>query len=155
MALVRRDSMLSFRRLAVLLGVSEMTIRRDVTALRAAGRVQVTPGGVKAPSPADDAAVLREQMTVYVEPGVPLRMLRPYLDGVPDLTVVTADLALVHALLEHPTAELILLGGEVARSTRTTHGLLAARALAELSIDVTIAPPGPPAADADDTTPGP
>ncbi|GGN88331.1 DeoR/GlpR family DNA-binding transcription regulator [Agrococcus terreus] len=155
---LQRERVLSFRQLTELLGVSHMTVRRDVAALEEQGRVAATPGGAKLaprllaePSRAEKqdadlaekdaiaraaAALVRDAMTIYLDAGTTMQAMRPYLQGVSDLTVVTNDLATVQAFLDHPSVDLISIGGRVERSNLSTMGRLARLALAELSIDV-------------------
>lgn len=155
---LQRERVLSFRQLTDLLGVSQMTIRRDVAALEDEGRVTVTAGGAKIagrlleePTRAEKqeagvaekdaiarlaAGLVADSMTIYLDAGTTAQAMRPYLDGVDDLTVVTNDLATVQAFLDHPTVDLICIGGRVEKANQSTMGRLARLALAELSLDV-------------------
>lgn len=155
---LQRERVLSFRQLTELLGVSHMTVRRDVAVLEEQGRVASTPGGAKLaprllaePSRAEKAGVdvaakdaiaraaagfVRDTMTIYLDAGTTVQAMRPYLQDVSDLTVVTNDLATVEAFLDHPSVDLIAVGGRVERSNLSTMGRLARLVLSELSIDV-------------------
>ncbi|MFC7430047.1 MULTISPECIES: DeoR/GlpR family DNA-binding transcription regulator [unclassified Agrococcus] len=155
---LQRERVLSFRQLTELLGVSHMTVRRDVAVLEEQGRVASTPGGAKlAPrllaEPSREvkagvdvaakdaiarvaAAFVRDTMTIYLDAGTTMQAMRPYLQDVADLTVVTNDLATVEAFLDHPSIDLIAVGGRVERSNLSTMGRLARLVLSELSIDV-------------------
>jgi DeoR/GlpR family transcriptional regulator of sugar metabolism len=155
---LRRDRVLSYHQLADLLAVSHMTVRRDVAALEAQGRVTGTPGGAKLasrllvePSRAEKEAVevaekraiarhsaglVRDDMTVYLDAGTTVQAMRPHLEHVTGLTVVTNDLATVRAFLDHPTADVICIGGRVEKSNSSTMGRLTRLALEELSLDI-------------------
>lgn len=155
---LQTSHVLSYRQLTDLLGVSQMTIRRDVAALEEAGRVTATPGGAKlvsrlieepsraikqAAGVAEKAAIarvaaamVRDSMTVYLDAGTTVQAMRPYLQDVSGLTVVTNDLATVQAFLDHPTADLICIGGRVDKANLSTMGRLTRLALSELSLDL-------------------
>lgn len=155
---LRRESVLSYHQLTALLGVSHMTIRRDIAALEAAGRVLATPGGAKIASrisaepsrlekaeqdvaekaamALEAASLVRDGMTVFLDAGTTMQAMRPHLDGLTDLTVVSNDLAVIGSFLDHPTVELIALGGRVEKANQSTVGRLAALTLRELSIDI-------------------
>jgi DeoR/GlpR family transcriptional regulator of sugar metabolism len=155
---LQRDRVLSYHQLTELLGVSQMTVRRDVAALEEQGRVSATPGGAKLisrlvaePSRAEKestdvaekdaiaraaAALVRSDMTVYLDAGTTVQAVRPHLDGLTGLTVVTNDLATVQAFLDHPGVDLICIGGRVEKANLSTMGRLARLALAELSLDI-------------------
>jgi DeoR/GlpR family transcriptional regulator of sugar metabolism len=155
---LQRAGVLSYRQLAELLGVSQMTVRRDIVALEEEGRVSGTPGGAKLLSRlieepsravkqeagvAEKAAIARvaagmvsDSMTIYLDAGTTVQAMRPHLQDVRDLTVVTNDLATVQAFLDHPTADLICIGGRVDKANLSTMGRLTRLALRELSLDL-------------------
>lgn len=155
---LRREQVLSYRQLTALLGVSHMTIRRDIAALEGEGRVLATPGGAKIASrlvvePSRDekstadvaqktaiaahaASMISESMTVYLDAGTTLQAMRPYLEDFTDLTIVTNDLATASSYLDHPSIEIITVGGRVEKRNQSTVGRLAALTLGELSIDI-------------------
>ncbi|MBB4685753.1 DeoR/GlpR family DNA-binding transcription regulator [Amycolatopsis jiangsuensis] len=155
---LRRDSVLSYRQLAALVGVSHMTVRRDVAELERQGRVVATQGGAKivarlaAEPPRTEkagadvaqkdamaryaATLVRESMTIYLDAGTTLQALRPHLDGFGDLTVVTNDLVIAASYVDHPSIEIITLGGRVEKRNQSTVGRLPALALRELSLDI-------------------
>lgn len=155
---LRRDEVLSYRQITDLLGISQMTARRDVALLAEQGRVTATPGGaalvvrqlrepLRAQKALTDlpqktaiaeaaAAWVSDSMTVYLDAGTTVQAIRPFLDDRTDLTIVTNDLTTVQAFLDHPSADLICIGGRVDRDNQSTIGRLASLTLAELSIDV-------------------
>ncbi|WP_423921687.1 DeoR/GlpR family DNA-binding transcription regulator [Frigoribacterium sp. 2-23] len=153
-----RERVLSFRQLTELIGVSQMTIRRDIAALETDGLVRATPGGamlasrliveptraVKQESDVAEkqaiareaAALVRDHMTVYLDAGTTVQAMRPHLEDVADLTVVTNDLVTVQAFVDHPSVDLIVIGGRVDRGNQSTMGRLTRLTLAELSLDL-------------------
>lgn len=155
---LHRERVLSFRQLSDLVGVSQMTVRRDVAVLEEQGLVQGTTGGAKLvtrlvlePSRAEKATseiaektaiaraaarLVRDTMTIYLDAGTTAQAMRPFLEHVIDLTVVTNDIATVQAFLDHPSADLISVGGRVDRTNLSTIGRLTRLTLAELSLDL-------------------
>ncbi|MFF0910771.1 DeoR/GlpR family DNA-binding transcription regulator [Microbacterium enclense] len=155
---LHRERVLSFRQLSSLLGVSQMTVRRDVAVLEEQGLVHSTAGGAKLaprlvlePTRAEKAAsevaeksaiaqaaasLVHDTMTVYLDAGTTAQAMRPFLEQVSDLTVVTNDLATVQSFIDHPSADLICVGGRVDRTNLSTIGRLTRLSLAELSLDL-------------------
>jgi DeoR/GlpR family transcriptional regulator of sugar metabolism len=155
---LHRERVLSFRQLSDLVGVSQMTVRRDVAVLEEQGLVQATTGGAKLatrlvlePSRAEKATseiaektaiaraasrLVRDTMTIYLDAGTTAQAMRPFLEHIHDLTVVTNDIATVQAFLDHPSADLISVGGRVDRTNLSTIGRLTRLTLAELSLDL-------------------
>ena len=155
---LRREQVLSFNQLSALLDVSHMTIRRDISVLEEEGRALSVPGGAKIASrlhvePSHDekalvdsaektamaavaATLVRDAMTIYLDAGTTVQAMRTQLQDVRDLTVVTNDLATVQAFLDHPTADLICIGGRVDKANLSTMGRLTRLALRELSLDL-------------------
>ncbi|GAA2070702.1 DeoR/GlpR family DNA-binding transcription regulator [Microbacterium hatanonis] len=155
---LRREEVLSYRQITDLLGVSQMTARRDVALLAEQGRVTATAGGaaivarrlsepLRAQKAQTDlpqktaisraaAALVADSMTIYLDAGTTVQAMRPFLEDRSDLTVVTNDLTTVQAFLDHPSVDLICIGGRVDRDNQSTIGRLASLTLAELSVDV-------------------
>lgn len=155
---LRREQVLSFPQLASLLDVSHMTIRRDVAALEEEGRVLSVPGGAKIasrlivePSHAEKAlvdageksamaaaaaALVADGMTIYLDAGTTMLAMVPYLAARRDLTVVTNDLTIVRELIDHPSIELISIGGRVDLANQSTVGRLAAEMIRQLGVDI-------------------
>jgi len=155
---LRREQVLSFNQLSALLDVSHMTIRRDVAALEQEGRAVSVPGGARIASrllvePSHEekalvdsseksamaaiaAAMVRDSMTIYLDAGTTMLAMVPLLAHIRDLTVVTNDIAIVNALIPHPTTELILIGGRIDTGNQSSVGRLAAAMLRELVVDI-------------------
>lgn len=157
---LRRDAVLSYRQITDMLGVSQMTARRDVAALVEQGRAEAIQGGVTAsgatrllrePTRADKARqdvvakraiaeaaarLVTDSMTVYLDAGTTIQAIRPALEAVQELTVVSNDLGTIGSFLDHPSADLICVGGRIERDNQSMVGRLAALTLGELSLDL-------------------
>jgi len=156
--LLRTEPVLSYRQLTDQLGVSQMTVRRDVATLDEQGRARATQGGVaalarlleepprsakavvnqgaKAAIAAAAASRVIDSMTLYLDAGTTIQAMRPLLQERRDLTVVTNDLGTAGAFLDHPSVDLICVGGRVDVANQSLIGRLAALSLAELSLDI-------------------
>lgn len=158
--LLRREGVLSTRALTDALGVSHMTVRRDIARLEEDELVESVAGGVRLasgigqqpPSPrrqragleaarktaiAEQAATLVDDgMAVYLDAGTTCEALVPLLATRQGLTVVTNDFWSVVALLDHPEVETIHIGGRVDVDSASSCGALATRILDELRLDV-------------------
>ncbi|QPZ38234.1 DeoR/GlpR family DNA-binding transcription regulator [Paramicrobacterium chengjingii] len=157
---LRRDQVLSFKQLSDLLGVSHMTIRRDVSQLEEDGHAISIPGGAKIASrlvsepsheqktlidSAEKAAmaqlassIVRPSMAIYLDAGTTMLAMVPMLAEIDDLTIVTNDLMTAHSVLTNTSAELITVGGRVDRDNQSTVGLLAANMLDDLAVDIAL-----------------
>ena len=140
--------------LAGSLGVSEMTVRRDLRALAREGKVERVRGGAVNASterPFAESAVERfeakdrigaaaarlveDGQTVMIDIGTTTLQAARHLHG-RDITVITSSLAVYAELEPDPAIELILPGGVVRRNYRSLVGVLAEDALRQLKADV-------------------
>ncbi|MDF2664523.1 MAG: transcriptional regulator of sugar metabolism [Microbacterium sp.] len=162
MRLLRGAGALSIRHLAASLGVSHMTVRRDIAALEEEGLVDAVQGGVRIreragvepPRERGSRAVLelpRKQavaqraaglvsdgMTVFIDAGTTCQALVPHLTSRRGLTVVTNDFFTVSALYAHPTIEVIHTGGVVDAASGSSSGVLAAATVSAMTLDLAI-----------------
>lgn len=144
--------------LADRLDVSHMTIRRDIRALEAAGRVMSVSGGVTLPArlaadashlektglhTAEKAAIARRAVElvsagdlVYLDAGTTTLAIAAELGDRGDLTFVTNDLVIATYLSERSPAELYVAAGRVDRANLSTEGEMAAGIIGEFNIDV-------------------
>ncbi|UQN28890.1 DeoR/GlpR family DNA-binding transcription regulator [Brachybacterium kimchii] len=158
--LVRTEGVVSYRRLTELLGVSQMTVRRDVAVLAEQGRARSTQGGVAAeprereePQRAEKArsdveqkheiarraaGLVEDGMSVYLDAGTTVQGLRGELEERRGLTIVTNDLSTAAAFLDHPDAELIMIGGRIDKDNQSSVGRLAEMALDQLTVDIAL-----------------
>jgi DeoR/GlpR family transcriptional regulator of sugar metabolism len=140
--------------LATSLGVSEMTVRRDLAELEREGKLTRVHGGAvrsaAEPAFADivierlehkdrigalAAGLVADGQTIMLDIGTTTLQVARHLRG-RTLTVITSNLAAYEELLPETTIELVLLGGIVRRNYRSLVGVLAEDALRQLRADV-------------------
>jgi DeoR/GlpR family transcriptional regulator of sugar metabolism len=145
--------------LCAALGVSEATIRRDLTVLEKQRRLVRTYGGATAlvgmhePEASLEerkaaqyeqkeaialaaAAHVREGDTVLLDGGTTCAALARHLSTREDLHVVTNNLLAVMSLANAPGVRLTLIGGELRSSSMSTLGPLAELILGRLTVDI-------------------
>jgi len=143
------------------LGVSDMTIRRDLVILEREGLIRRTHGGAvaeqmsewsfafevrrsqqvaaKASIAAHAAAQLPRGAAVYLDAGTTVLAMAPALASRSDLTIVTPSVALVTCLQQAAaTPTLILLGGTFRADLMSVIGPLAEQNLATFHVDVAV-----------------
>jgi DeoR family transcriptional regulator, fructose operon transcriptional repressor len=150
------DGFVSVSNLAELFSVSEMTIRRDLKDLQEQGLIQRTYGGAKATESAfyemsvqakrstfreekerigvAAAALIQNHETVLLDSGTTIAQICPQL-GDQRLKVITCALDVASELIRKDRIDLILIGGEVRKSTLNTVGPLADELLGNLRAD--------------------
>lgn len=155
---LRAHQVLSVAQLTELLGVSHMTVRRDIGALEEAGRLVSVPGGARIASqvarePTFEekslverqqklamaravAGRVRDHTAVYLDAGTTTRELLPHLRELTGITVVTNDFPIVMEAMELGGLEIIHVGGHVDRVNRSSVGALASATLERIAIDV-------------------
>jgi DeoR/GlpR family transcriptional regulator of sugar metabolism len=153
--LVRGAERISLNELADRLGVSLMTVRRDLDELQAQGLVQRVRGGaVSLAAPAEEAGFAARQqwqaatkqrigvaaatlmepgMTVLLDAGTTTAALATSLPT--PLTVAVLSLQAADVLADRPGIRLLVLGGESRPGERSLVGLLTLRMLEELWFD--------------------
>src|SRR4051812_23013531 len=142
--------------LAESFGVSEMTVRRDLSALARDGKLERVHGGamhgrreprvaqieverldVKDRLGAAAAGLVDDGQTVMIDIGTTTLQMARHLHG-RKVTVVTTNLAVVEELLPDPDIELVLPGGIVRRNYRSLVGVVAEDSLRQLKADVAV-----------------
>ncbi|GIJ73928.1 DeoR family transcriptional regulator [Virgisporangium ochraceum] len=142
---------------AAALGVSEMTIRRDLRQLAAQGLVNRVAGGASGAPPAtgapfeqrsdaaagEKAAVARAAVAlvppgsvVALDAGTTVAALAGLLPG--GLTVVTHSVPVITTCVGRDDVELIALGGAYHASTRSFTGPITRAGLDDLAVDVAV-----------------
>jgi len=140
--------------LAAAFGVSDMTVRRDLSDLERGGKLTRVHGGavgVTQERPFAEIAVERfeqkdaigalaastieDGQTVILDVGTTTLQVARHLRG-RSLSVITSNLAVYEELLPEESIELVLLGGVVRRNYRSLVGMLAEDALRQLRADV-------------------
>ena len=158
MRLLRRDTVLSVAQLTELLGVSHMTVRRDIAVLEREGRAYSVPGGVRHASAmreeptfatkaateiAEKAAIARvaeallhDDMTIYLDAGTTTGALVPAIRERSGVTVITNDYVIIDHLTGATNVDVIHTGGRLDHTNRSTVGRLAAQTLRQLNTDI-------------------
>ncbi len=139
--------------LATKLGVSEMTIRRDLTRMEQKGLLMRVHGGAvrsesarfgdrmrnNAPSKRKAAAKLKDALprsgTIYLDGSTTALNLIEYMHACQDLQVATNNLEAFDRLSHVPGVEAVLLGGRLDRRTDNLVGALALRSLLAVAFD--------------------
>lgn len=158
--LVRREGVVSTRELTAYLGVSHMTVRRDIAALEADGQVESVQGGVRAAGAVSQApptertrrevleqprksaiaeraaALVTDGMVIFLDAGTTCQAVVPHVTDRRNLTIVTNDFYVVSSLFGHPQIEVIHTGGLVDAESGSSTGVLAAAALRSINIDL-------------------
>jgi DeoR/GlpR family transcriptional regulator of sugar metabolism len=142
------------------LGVSEMTIRRDLNRLHGDGGVQRTHGGAvmsragivefafvergranaaaKRAIAAEVAKLIEPGMSVCLDTGTTALEVAKAIAGVERLRVLTSSLPIASALYARDNIELILLGGLARRGSPDLSGWLTEKNLKEFQPDVAV-----------------
>ncbi|MFF7857467.1 DeoR family transcriptional regulator [Streptomyces sp. NPDC007904] len=155
--LVQGSGTLSVSELAERLGVSEMTVRRDLNALERQGLVRRVHGGAVATRPREEgggfaargewqtatkdrlgaavAAMVEPGSRVLLDAGTTTVHVAEHLAQRAPLTVAALSLQTATALADRPGIELIVVGGRSRPGERSLVGPLALRTLESLSFD--------------------
>lgn len=156
LGLLAREGKVVAKDVAADLGISEDSVRRDLRDLAAEGLVQRVYGGALPVSPAVVDYAARQSVAPdgkRAVAAVAAGLVRPggavILDGgttalavaralAPDLgcTVITHSPTVAVALLDHPTAEIYLLGGRVFKHSAVAYGAAAVEAAQNVSADL-------------------
>ncbi len=174
---IRRSGAVRVSELTTLLGVSEMTIRRDLDALAAAGLVEKVHGGATARGGAStdepgfeakshrqlkEKEAIAQAASRLVEPGQAIGLsagtttwrLAHHILDVPDLTVVTNSIQVADVLHRENRPDLtVVLTGGVRTPSDALVGPVAVSALRTLHVDVLFMGVHGMSADAGFTTP--
>ena len=138
------------------LRLSEDTIRRDLRELAAAGRLQRVHGGALPASPAvvdlagrqqiaSDAKVaigraaakmIQRDQVAILDGGTTTLQIARHLPHDLRATIVTHSPTIAVALVEHPSIEVIVLGGRLFKHSVVTVGAAAAEAVARIRADL-------------------
>ncbi|MYT72512.1 MULTISPECIES: DeoR/GlpR family DNA-binding transcription regulator [unclassified Streptomyces] len=156
LGLLAREGKIVAKDVAADLGISEDSVRRDLRDLAAEGLCQRVYGGALPASPAvadlatrasvapdgkqkvaaAAAALVRPGSALILDGGTTALAVARHLP--PDLrcTVITHSPTIATALLDHPRAELFLLGGRVFKHSAVTCGAAAVEAAQNVSADL-------------------
>jgi DeoR family glycerol-3-phosphate regulon repressor len=159
LAEVQRERIVRVADLAKMLGVSLMTVRRDIEALDAAGAVEKIHGGAKLPGGAsthepgfelkvtqlkdekmaiahEAAAQVREGMAVGLSAGPTTWALAQLLSAGPRITVVTNSVRIADVFHQSSSPSTVILTGGERTPSDALVGPLATSSLRQLHLDV-------------------
>ncbi|MGO4229971.1 DeoR/GlpR family DNA-binding transcription regulator [Arthrobacter sp. YAF34] len=159
LAEVQRERIVRVADLAKMLGVSLMTVRRDIEALDAAGAVEKIHGGAKLPGGAgthepgfelkvtqlkdeklaiahEAAAQVREGMAVGLSAGTTTWALAQLLSAGPRITVVTNSVRIADVFYQSASPSTVILTGGERTPSDALVGPLATSSLKQLHLDV-------------------
>ncbi|GAT73887.1 DeoR/GlpR family DNA-binding transcription regulator [Microbacterium hydrocarbonoxydans] len=155
LAVLAAEGRVVAKTVAMELGVSEDSIRRDLRELADAGLCVRVYGGAL-PVPAAEApvqqrltvatdskervaraacALIRPASVIVLDAGTTTLAMARMLPHGADLTVITPSPAVALAAMEHSAARIILVGGELSRHSAVSGGALAQEAVARLGAD--------------------
>jgi DeoR/GlpR family transcriptional regulator of sugar metabolism len=150
------DGKLVAKDIAAEWGIAEDSIRRDLRELAAAGLCQRVYGGALPVSPAAAdyatrttvaasskqrvaaaaAALIRPGSTVLLDGGTTALAVTAALPDDLAVTIVTHSVTVAAALVDHPTAEVLLIGGRLFKHSAVTCGAAAAEAAGQVRADL-------------------
>jgi DeoR/GlpR family transcriptional regulator of sugar metabolism len=153
---LRGDGKLVARELAVELGISEDSVRRDLRDLAAAGLCQRVYGGAVPVSRAladyatrtsvepeskrrvaeCAASLIRSGARVILDGGTTTLAVARALPADLEATVITHSPTIAAALVPHPSVEILLLGGRIYKHSAVACGAATVEAAAAVSADV-------------------
>jgi len=151
-----RDGQVLAKALSETFGVSEDTVRRDLRELAAEGRLQRVHGGALPASPAvasfaqrqdiestekqtiakAAAAMISPGQVVIIDGGTTSAYLVRCLPANLSATVVTHSPSVAVALVDHPSIEVIVIGGRLFKHSIVTVGAAAVEAMSHINADL-------------------
>ncbi|HDX1190856.1 TPA: DeoR/GlpR transcriptional regulator [Pasteurella multocida] len=156
--LIHQQGIVRITNLVELMGVSHMTIRRDIQKLEEKGKVVSVSGGVQllerliSEPTRDDKSLLFHQQksaiglvaanlipanaTIYLDAGTTTLEIAKQITDRDDLLVITNDFGIVDYLISNGRCDLIHTGGRVCKENRSSVGELSAQFLRNISIDI-------------------
>lgn len=149
---------LSIAEIADMLGVSQMTVRRDIRALEDQGRALSVAGGVELPERISRepshvakramahnqkvalgrfaASFVKPGHVVYLDAGTTMLELARQLANIPDIIIVTNDFVIASFLSEESSCRLYHTGGEVERENQSCVGTSAGLTIRQFNFDI-------------------
>ncbi|MCQ4160641.1 DeoR/GlpR family DNA-binding transcription regulator [Roseomonas sp. GC11] len=158
LARLAERGVMSIMALKEMLGVSHMTVRRDLQQLEREGRVSSVAGGVRLPEKIGSepshrtkatlshaekvaigriaAAMVGPGEVIYLDAGTTTLEIAHCLAGRDDITVVTNDFVIAAFLSREAHCRLFHTGGQVERENRSCVGEPAAQAIRRFNFDI-------------------
>lgn len=156
--LLARDAVVPLRDLVDRLGVSLMTVRRDVAALEAEGVAVAVSGGVRAAAagrppidrsgrealePARKLAIavaaarsVGDGGSLFLDAGTTCLAIARALPAGPELRIVTTDLRTALVVADRPRTEVVVAGGTFDAASGSTDGGWAAQTVSAVAMDL-------------------
>ncbi|MGX2967055.1 DeoR/GlpR family DNA-binding transcription regulator [Ursidibacter sp. B-7004-1] len=158
LSLIEMNGVMSISTLVEIIGVSHMTIRRDIHKLEQSEKVISVSGGVQLlerliTEPTRDdksllyyvekakigklaAQMILPKSTIYLDAGsTTLEIAKEIVDR-EDLLVITNDFGIAEFLMQYGRCELMHTGGRICKENRSSVGELSAQFLRNVSIDM-------------------
>jgi len=159
LAIARRDGRLNAAAVAAQLGVTNETVRRDLSILERKGLIRRTHGGAlpierlaAVPDLAKRARMMTTEKdrigkaaldelpeaggTVIIDAGTTTASFVDHLPSDLPLTIVTNSVPIASTLMTRTSADILLIGGRLRKPTQGTIDEWALRALADITVDV-------------------
>jgi DeoR/GlpR family transcriptional regulator of sugar metabolism len=153
---LKRDGQVLATALSASFGVSEDTVRRDLRELAADGLLQRVHGGALPASPATASFAHRQEIesdakrriarkaaemiapgqVVIIDGGTTSALLVQQLPANLAATVVTHSPSVAVALAEHPSVDVVLIGGKLFKHSIVTVGAAAIEAMSHINADL-------------------
>ncbi len=156
LGVLKRDGQIIAKTLSQELGLSEDTIRRDLRELAAEGLLQRVHGGALPASPAvadfagrqgiaseakvtigrAAATLVQPGQVVILDGGTTAVQVARHLPSDLKATIVTHSPSVAVALVEHPTVEVVLIGGRLFKHSVVAVGAAATEAISRVRADI-------------------
>lgn len=155
--LIADQGVVTVSELCDILGVSDMTVRRDLSSLESANLLQRIHGGavsvrgrsyeppllsrfqesevVKQAIGMHAASLVEEGDSIALDVGTTTLEMSRYLTTLRDITVVTASLPIANVLVDQPNIRLILTGGILRREEQSLIGAIAEHTFTNYFVD--------------------
>jgi len=153
-----KKDVLSIAELSHILGVSRMTIRRDIRSLEEQGRALSVVGGVQLPERIFSepshmakrslflaqkqaigrvaARMIKSGTVIYLDAGTTTLEIAHLLVGRQDITVITNDFVIASFLSQESSCRLFHTGGEIERANQSCVGVTVADAIQRFNFDL-------------------
>jgi DeoR/GlpR family transcriptional regulator of sugar metabolism len=155
LSLLQQNGQIVARAVSLIMGVSEDTIRRDLRELAQEGRLQRVHGGALPASPAvvdfggrellhhegkvaigrAAARMVQDGQTIVLDGGTTAREVARSFPPQLKATVVTHSPTIATELVQHPSIEVILIGGRLFKHSVVAVGAVAIETISQLRVD--------------------
>lgn len=158
LSLLSQQEVISISDLVEQLGVSHMTIRRDIATLESSGKVMSVSGGVQLTTAIHSelshdikieqqamekaliakiaAELISANSTIYLDAGTTALEIAYQIAARADLLVITNDFAIAAYLMAHGQCDIYHTGGKIDRKNQSSVGAKVAEFLGTMNIDL-------------------